>query len=114
MSERGTPVVPVSWGELLDKMTILEIKQAHLSSAAARAHVREELCGPDRHGLQGCDMTQRPIGILTFHRCINDGSHWQARCLVEAVRATSRGAALLDHWAATYCLRNGPRMWSPC
>ena len=23
------------------------------------------------------------IGVLTFHRCINYGSYWQARCLVE-------------------------------
>ena len=26
----------------------------------------------------------RTIGVLTFHRCINYGSYWQARCLVRA------------------------------
>jgi len=31
------PVVPVSWGELFDKISILEIKQARLSSPEARA-----------------------------------------------------------------------------
>jgi hypothetical protein len=37
------------------------------------------------------------IGILTFHRCINYGSYWQARCLVEGLRARGLDAVLLDH-----------------
>lgn len=39
-----------------------------------------------------------PIGILTFHRCINYGSYWQARCLAEGVAATTgTGVRILDH-----------------
>lgn len=41
-------------------------------------------------------MPQR-IGVLTFHRCINFGSFWQARCLVEGLRARGHDAVLLDH-----------------
>lgn len=37
------------------------------------------------------------LGILTFHRCINYGSYWQARCLVEGLRAGGHDAVLLDH-----------------
>jgi len=37
------------------------------------------------------------IGILTFHRCVNYGSYWQARCLLEWVRRRGRNAVLLDH-----------------
>ena len=37
------------------------------------------------------------IGVLTFHRCINYGSYWQARCLVEGLRARGLDAVLLDH-----------------
>jgi hypothetical protein len=37
------PKVPTSWGELLDKITILEIKVAHLPSEAARANAQKEL-----------------------------------------------------------------------
>ena len=37
------PSVPVSWGELLDKVTILEIKAQRLKSEAALANVRHEL-----------------------------------------------------------------------
>ncbi|HVJ39424.1 MAG TPA: polysaccharide pyruvyl transferase family protein [Stenotrophomonas sp.] len=37
------------------------------------------------------------IGVLTFHRCINYGSYWQARCLVDGLRALGHEAVLLDH-----------------
>jgi len=37
------PSVPVSWGELIDKVTILEIKSEKLQNAAALANVRHEL-----------------------------------------------------------------------
>jgi hypothetical protein len=36
-------------------------------------------------------------GVLTFHRCINYGSYWQAKCLVEALQARGHDAVLLDH-----------------
>lgn len=38
-----TPEVPVSWGELVDKITILEIKSHRLESEAGRANVLTEL-----------------------------------------------------------------------
>lgn len=40
------------------------------------------------------------IGVLTFHRCINYGSYWQARCLVEGLGALGHHAELLDHASA--------------
>ena len=39
----ATPHIPVSWGELIDKITILEIKAARLTSATALQNVRNEL-----------------------------------------------------------------------
>jgi tetratricopeptide (TPR) repeat protein len=39
----STPRVPVSWGEVIDKITILEIKALHLKDARARANVAREL-----------------------------------------------------------------------
>ena len=38
-----TPLVPVSWGEIIDKITILEIKAERLSDAGKLANVRREL-----------------------------------------------------------------------
>jgi hypothetical protein len=42
-------------------------------------------------------MAGLKIGVLTFHRCINYGSYWQARCLVEGLRARGHQATILDH-----------------
>ena len=42
-SAQATPNVPVSWGELLDKITILEIKEERIADPAARSNVRREL-----------------------------------------------------------------------
>ncbi len=38
-----TPYAPVGWGELIDKITILEIKRERLGNADALANVRTEL-----------------------------------------------------------------------
>ncbi|SEJ81930.1 Polysaccharide pyruvyl transferase [Sphingomonas sp. OV641] len=42
-------------------------------------------------------MASRKVGVLTFHRSINYGSYWQARCLVEGLRARGLDAEILDH-----------------
>src|SRR3546814_4006286 len=39
----------------------------------------------------------RRLGVRTFHRCIDYGSYWQARCLVEGLRGMGVEAELLDH-----------------
>jgi len=39
----NTPLAPVSWGELIDKVTILEIKTRRLSDPAAVRNVQREL-----------------------------------------------------------------------
>jgi Family of unknown function (DUF6165) len=39
----AAPLAPVSWGELIDKITILEIKSQRLREDAALANVRGEL-----------------------------------------------------------------------
>lgn len=38
-----TPLAPISWGELLDKITILEIKRTKLNDDNALASVKKEL-----------------------------------------------------------------------
>lgn len=45
-------------------------------------------------------MAALKIGILTFHRCINYGSYWQARCLAEGLQAHGHNAVILDHQSA--------------
>lgn len=43
LSEKPAPFVPVSWGELIDKITILEIKRARLQGETVLANVCREL-----------------------------------------------------------------------
>ena len=43
MTRRPCPLVPISWGELLDKISILEIKRERIGDAAALANVLNEL-----------------------------------------------------------------------
>ena len=38
-----TPLAPISWGELIDKITILEIKQVNINSLAAVININKEL-----------------------------------------------------------------------
>jgi hypothetical protein len=44
--------------------------------------------------------TPQKVGVLTFHRCINYGSYWQARAVVEGLRQAGHDAVLLDHHSA--------------
>ena len=39
----ATPFVPISWGELLDKITILEIKDLKITTTNAKENIRKEL-----------------------------------------------------------------------
>ena len=38
-----TPLSPISWGELIDKITILEIKQINIKSSTALININKEL-----------------------------------------------------------------------
>jgi len=52
---------------------------------------------------------RRPsVGVLTFHRCINYGSYWQARCLVEGLKSRGIDPVLLEHRSS----RVNRREWS--
>lgn len=60
------------------------------------------------------------IGILTFHRCINYGSYWQARCLAEGLRGLGHEVVILDHHSRAInlaewkcALRPDPALQSP-
>ena len=39
----ATPLIPISWGELIDKITILEIKQTYIKSPIALTNINKEL-----------------------------------------------------------------------
>ena len=39
----ATPLIPISWGELIDKISILEIKQTHIKSPKVLTNINNEL-----------------------------------------------------------------------
>jgi len=39
----ATPLTPISWGELIDKITILEIKKVNIKSSTALTNIKKEL-----------------------------------------------------------------------
>jgi predicted nucleic acid-binding Zn-ribbon protein len=56
----NAPAVAISWGELIDKITILEIKQQRLNSPPAVANVRTELAALSRIVM---DLKSAPAGL---------------------------------------------------
>jgi hypothetical protein len=65
------PIVPVSWGELLDKVSILEIKCQRLQAPGALANARRELAAL-RPVLE--TIGPRPVGLaelLSALRAVN-------------------------------------------
>jgi FkbM family methyltransferase len=67
----ASPTVQVSWGELVDKMTILEIKEARLKAQEAIANVRQELAAlvaavPDANFKNG-DLARIKAGLRSVN-----------------------------------------------
>jgi hypothetical protein len=56
------PDAPISWGELFDKLTILELKAERITASAALANVRHELAALQAIELQ----TAAPAGLSTL------------------------------------------------
>ena len=61
-AKMGTPVVPISWGELIDKITILEIKDLKIDSITANKNIRKEL----KHLLDIANLNNMPENIKSL------------------------------------------------
>jgi hypothetical protein len=61
-SPLSTPRIPISWGELLDKITILEIKRQRIASAAAQVNICAELSLLEE--VAASLMSQKEVGRL--------------------------------------------------
>lgn len=73
MTTLATPSVPVSWGELIDKITILEIKREQISDPGARAHVENEwtqLCAIAAPALQVGAVKPLVQALQTVNRAL--------------------------------------------
>lgn len=63
------PHLPVAWGEVFDKLTILQIKADKLQDAAKLAHVNQE-----RQAIEAVvgDMARFPVGLPALVRALKD------------------------------------------
>jgi post-segregation antitoxin (ccd killing protein) len=69
---RPMPTIEVSWGELIDKITILEIKEQRLTSPVAVANVRKELAALVR-ALAGLDPAPAALdGLKRDLKALNE------------------------------------------
>ena len=65
------PQVPASWGEVIDKLTILEIKRERIADAAARENVARELAQLAAVCEAGLAMTAPLLALREALRDIN-------------------------------------------
>jgi hypothetical protein len=82
------PVIAVSWGELFDKMTILEIKSEKLVGEAALANVRRELEGL-REALAASPIDREAVSEKIAALRVVNSALWD---IENAIRACERRA----------------------
>ncbi len=79
-------LVPISPGELIDKITILEIKSERIVDAAKLQHVRTELAALRTAGQQTLEPTERLRGLTVELRAVNEAL-WE---IEDAIRLCER------------------------
>ena len=70
-NKMNSPQVPISWGELFDKITILQIKLENLTSKKALKNVEQELKKLQSISTQDCPKTMETTQLEGELRQIN-------------------------------------------
>jgi hypothetical protein len=81
-----TPLAPVSWGELLDKISILEIKTERMTHAPALANVRNELAQLNEVARGAIDGTSELPRLRAALKRVNE-TLWQIEDDIRAKEA---------------------------
>lgn len=107
MTTIKSPWAPVSWGELLDKITILEIKRERIPDGAARANVERELAALMEIG--GEVLWQPAVAALFAElKSVNEGL-WEIEDAIRQEEARSRFGAEFIQLARSVYLWNDRR-----
>ena len=93
-------VIPVSWGELLDRLTILEIKLARIADPGKLAHVRLEWAALD--AVRGESLSPEVTDLATRLRTVNEAL-WDIEDAIRAhERAKDFGPAFIELARSVY------------
>jgi hypothetical protein len=65
-------LVPVSWGELIDKITILEIKADRIGDPAKLANIRRELAALNEVRASGGPLPPEALALTADLRAVNE------------------------------------------
>lgn len=104
----AAPTIQVSWGELIDKITILEIKQRHLKSKVGAANVRHELAA--LASIAEEILSQRPdIGSLKNQLSLVNEVLWDIEDKIRAKEAAKSFDQQFVELARSVYLNNDKR-----
>jgi hypothetical protein len=107
MASKLSPTVPVSWGELLDKISILEIKRERIVRADARANVVNELRLLNEFG----SMALRSDGIAPLYATLKSVNEdlWEIEDAIREQEAAGTFDAEFVHLARAVYHKNDER-----
>ncbi len=83
LSFETMPHVPISWGDLIDKFTILEIKSERITMAAAAANISKELSLVRAIAQPVLDRNE-PIAKLSSHLRVLNEKLWDIETCIRA------------------------------
>lgn len=107
MTLPARPLVPVSWGELLDKISILAIKQRRIGDPDALAHVTAEhdlLMAVAEPALARAEVAERFTALVA----VNEGL-WDVEDAIRAEDAAGRFGAEFIRLARSVYAQNDRR-----
>lgn len=107
MEHSASPTVPVSWGELIDKITILEIKCVRLARPDARINVERELALLSAIGAPA--LTREDVGTLSrVLRRVNE-QLWELEDAIRLEEIKGRFGSVFVRLARAVYKRNDER-----
>lgn len=107
MASLASPSVPVSWGELLDKMTILEIKRDRIGHPSARANVVREYEALRDHGAAAL-REARVDALFRSLKGVNE-ELWEIEDAIRAEEAEARFGPAFVRLARSVYQKNDER-----
>ena len=97
----ATPQAPISWGELIDKITILEIKTVRLPTAEARANALTELSL--LQGIAGPVLRDAGVEVLAMQLKVLNERLWEVEDRIrDCERAGDFGAGFVELARSVY------------